>query len=360
MSRVQIGIVLALLIALGAAGLAFRLTTTEAEEERIGDVQALNEAVIDRVVIRDLAPADAQSGDAEQGIETVLWKVEDEWLVGTESHRFPTILPKMQLLLDATDQIDEAELVSRNSINHLLMGVTLDQAKVVEFWSGGQLLETFLVGDKFRTEVGGATQTPWTTANQSCFLRRDGEDAVYAVYCPRPEVFDTSQRRWSTAEIARIPAQDVESLDFVYPDEEFRLRPFGSVWVVQDGVSEEQVFENPLRDVLRQLQPVVASDFPSEEEVQGLDFDLPTATISVSPVQDATVEPFTLLFIKKGDGEYYVKLKDNPYVYLFGELESGQLLKRKSDMLTSTAFTLPPPAEEDQSGVTPGAPSSSP
>ena len=346
MNRVQIGVALVLLIALAGAGLTFRLTKTEAEEERIGGVQALNERSIDRVVIRDLSASADASGDAEVSNEVTLWKVEDEWLLGTETHRFPTILGKVQLLLEAAAEIDDAVLVSRNPINHALTGVTLGQAKGVEFWLGGQLLESFLVGDKTASEFGGVTHTPWTRSNQSCFLRRDGEDAVYAVYCPRPDVFDTSERRWYTDMIARIPSQEVESLDFAYPDESFRLRPSGSVWFVQQGESLEQAFEQPLRDVLRQIQPVTATDFPSEAEVAALDFSRPDATITATPVQDATVEPFTLLFIEKGDGGNFVKVADSPYVYVFGELESGQLLKRRSDMLTSTPFRLPPPEEE--------------
>ena len=343
MSRRQIVGVFALLVALGTVGLAFRLATSESELQLITGVEPLTEAAVDLIVIRDPeAAANADPGRGDTG-EVFLWKVEDRWLVGTESSRFPTFSDRMQALLDTADQVHEAELVARNPINHPLMGVTDEIARTVEFWGEGKLLASFLVGDKQVVESDGTTLTPWTPANRSCFFRRAGEDDVYSVFCAAPEVFETARSSWSSPIIARAPSQEIESLLFTYPDEEFRMRPFGSVWVVQDAQNQEQAVEGQVRDVLRQLQPVAASGFPTDEELQGVDFERPDVTIRASVIADASVDPFTLLFVRKGEGpEHYVKVADSPFVYLFGEQESQELLKSRSDLLTTTLPTIAP------------------
>ena len=349
MSRLQIGIVFALLVVLTVVGLVFRLTTSDAEIEKISDVQDITEDAIDRIVIRDLAAA--QDGQQTAG-DVTLWKVEGQWLVGPEDHSYRTYNPKMQRVLKAAGDIESAELVARNPVNHVGMGVSAEYAKVVEFWNGQDLIERFLVGDKAFIELGDGTPvTPWTRANQSCFVRHDGEDEVYAVHCTRDDfpplnsdVFDAIPQRWATPIIARIPSHEVESIHFTYRDEEFDLKPFGSAWVVEDELTQEQANERQVRDVLRQIQPVAASDFPSREEVEGLDFDDPDVNISFTALPQATVESFTLRLIKRGDeGEHYVNVAGEPYVYVFGSLESGQLLKRASDLSTTTTPTLSSP-----------------
>ena len=342
MSRFQIGIVFALLVVLAVVGLVFRLTTSDAEVEKISGVNALTEDEIDRIVIRDLAAP--QDGQQTAG-EVTLWKVEGGWLAGPEGHRYRTYNTKMQEILEASGNIHSAELVARNPVNHEGMGVSAEHAKVVEFWNGQDLIERFLVGDKAFIELGGRTPvTPWTRANQSCFVRLDGKDEVYSVYCSRPDVFDAISQQWATPIIARIPSHEVESIHFTYRDEEFDLKPFGSVWVVEDELTQEQANERQVRDVLRQIQPVAASDFPSREEVEGLDFDAPDVNIIFTALPEATVESFTLRLIKRGDeGEHYVNVAGEPYVYVFGSLESGQLLKRASDLSTTTTPTLSSP-----------------
>ena len=342
MSRFQIGVVFALLVVLAVVGFVLRFATSDSEVEKISAVEALTEDIIDRIVIRD--PAAAQDGQQPSEGEVTLWRVEEGWLVGLENHRYRTYSTKIQEILEAVGDIQGAELVSRNPANHQRMGVSAEHAKVVEFWNGQDLVGRFLVGDKAFIQLGNETLTPWTPANQSCFVRREGGDQVYSVYCSRPDVFDAVLQQWASPVIARIPSHEVGNIHFTYRDEEFDLRPFGSVWVVEEGPASEQANEFQVRDVLRQIQPVASSDLPTLEEVEGLDFNDPDVNIKFSALPQATVESFTLRLIKRSDeGEHYINVEGEPYVYIFGELESEQLLKRANDLLTTTRPTLSSP-----------------
>ena len=335
-SKFQIAIVAVLLVVLTIVGLVLRLTTTYPGVEKISGVATITEDSIDRIVIID---GESASFTEEQGIaggEVTLWKVNGDWLAGLEYFRYRTDGKKMQEVLTASEGIQNAELVSINQVNHEVLGVSDEHGKVVVFWNGQNLIGRFIVGDKAAIQVDEGTLNPWTPANRSCFLRREGEDEVYFVFCQRPDVFGSVLQQWISSDIAWIPSHEIEKIHFTYRDEEFVLKPFGSVWVVDGESTQEQANQDKVRDVLRQIQPVVLSDLPSPEEVQGLDFSDPDVKIMFTSLPDATADSFNLLFIKRGDdGEHYINVEGEPYVYIFSQENSVQLLKRFDDMVTA-------------------------
>ena len=338
LSRFQIAIVSVLLVVLTIVGLVLRLTTTYSEVEKISGVATITEDSIDRIVIIDQESVQSTDKQRMADGEVTLWKINDGWLAGLEYFRYRTDENKMQEILTAAEGIQKAELVSINQVNHEILGVSDEHGKVVEFWNGQNLIESFIVGDKASIQVGDRTLNPWTPVNRSCFLRREGEDEVYFVFCPSADVFGSVLQQWISSDIAWIPSHEIEKIHFTYRDEEFVLKPFGSVWVVNGESTQEQASEDKVRDVLRQIQPVSSSNLPTPEEVQGLDFRDPDVKIRFTSLPDATADSFTLLFIKNGDdGEHFINVEGEPYVYIFSTENSVQLLKRFDDMVTTTA-----------------------
>lgn len=335
-SRFQIVIVSILLVLLTVGGLVLRLTTTYPGVEKISGVATITEDLIDRIVIID---GESASFTEEQGLaggEVTLWKVNGDWLAGLQHFRYRTDGKKMQEVLTASEGIQNAELVSINQVNHEVLGVSDEHGKVVEFWNGQNLIGRFIVGDKAAIQVDEGTLNPWTPVNRSCFLRREDEVKVYFVFCERADVFGSVLQQWISSDIAWIPSHEIEKIHFTYRDEEFDLKPFGSVWVVDGDSTQEQANEHKVRDVLRQIQPVEASNLPTPEEVQGLDFSDPDVKIRFTSLPDATADSFNLLFISRGDGgEHYIKVESEPYVYVFSQENSVQLLKRFDDMVTA-------------------------
>lgn len=337
MSRFQIGILSVLLVVLTVVGLTIRLTTTDSEVEKISGVATITEDSIDRIVILDLEAIKSTGEQKVMTDEVTLWKVDGGWLAGLEHFRYRTDETKMQEILEAAEDIQNAELVSINPVNHEVLGVSADHGKMVEFWNGQNLIGRFIVGDKAMIQIDDKTLSPWTPVNQSCFLRREKDDEVYFVYCQRADVFGAVLQQWISPNIAWIPSHQIEKIHFTYRDEEFDLKPFGSVWVVDDASTQEQADQSQVRDVLRQVQPVVSSNLPAPEEIQGLDFNDPDAKIRFVALPEATVDSFTLRFIKKGDSaEHFINVEGEPYVYIFNEDNSGQLLKRFDDLVTSS------------------------
>ena len=325
----QVGVVLIALIALGLAGLGVRLFSAEPELELISGVRPITEDVVDRVVIRD------------QENETTLRKINGQWWAGSETYRYPAVQIKQDEFWEVVSRIDDAELISKNPENHALMGLTEEQGTWVEFYKGGELQEVFFVGDKVYAPLVEEEKplTPWTVQARLCYLKRQNEDKVYAVYCQFPSMFDPDHQMWSDPIVAAIPREDVESVTFSYPEGEFDLKVVRSVWVVADVVSERQASIQTVQGFLEGLEQVVTSDFTTEEDVSKLDFGKPNASIGIGTRLGATSRPVLLLFIQRefdGDGQlqgYYVKDAEKPYVYILNQEQSEKLLIRKDGFL---------------------------
>ena len=336
----HVGMVLVVLIALGVVGLALRIFSTEPDLEIISGVKPLSESSIDRVIIRDA------------GNEAILRKVDGEWWVGSDTFRYPTVELKLEEMWEVAGRIKEAELISKNPENHPLMGLTEEQGTWVEFWSGDQLKEKFLVGDKLYAPLVEEEKpiTPWTVQARLCYLKREGEDKSYAIYCQYPTQFDPDPMMWGDPIVVGIPREHVEVVTFSYPEDSFELRVVSSVWMVTDGQTEQRADVESAHELLKELEQVVTSDFPTEEEARSLDFNNPNAAIGISTRQGVTSTPSLLLFVKKivpegnpEEGTYYVKDSEKPYVYVLNPEESEKLLVSRSNL-------LPQPAPTPESG----------
>ena len=102
MSGRYVGFVLIAVIILGAAGIVFRLISTESATIKLfGDVSTLNSETVDKIVMRD----------AEQ--QTIVEKLDRQWWVGT----YPALNIRMETLWETVSRISEAQLIATNSIN---------------------------------------------------------------------------------------------------------------------------------------------------------------------------------------------------------------------------------------------------
>ena len=199
MSGKYVGFVLVVVIVLGVMGIAFRLLSTEGEGiKKLGEVSPLGPEVIDRVVMRD----------AE--LQTIVEKRGDGWWVDA----YPAIAVRLETLWETASRIGDAELVATNATNHDLMGVHPDNHTVLEFWSEGEVVERFIVGDKQFAPVGERVITPWTATVRLCYLRRPDEVEVYSLFCEFPEPFGTDSNFWRDPIVAAVPPDEIESVTF--------------------------------------------------------------------------------------------------------------------------------------------------
>ena len=326
----QVGFVFAALVVLGIAALVFRFISAEPEKIIIQDVAPLTEQSLDKVVIRN------------NEFETKIEKIEGDWLVGP----YPVQRRRFEDMWTTTEMFDEAELIATNPENHPVMGVSPENGTLVEFWNGDDLVEEFFVGDQQFAPIGEQLITPWQNFVRLCYLRDPEEDDVYGIFCDFPDRFLPDPKFWKHPLITEIPRDEVESISFRYPEEEFNLRIENSVWVVSQGGAEVgQADPEKMLELLQAVEYLVTSDFPTDDEMSRLNFDLADITMFIQVRTGAIARSARLLLLERDEGGFYVKRQGQDYSFIIDDQTAPFVLKRIQDL-------IPPPPQSDAEAST--------
>ena len=326
----QVGFVFAALVILGIAALVFRFISAEPDEILISGVAPLSEETLDKVVIRN------------NEFETVIEKLDGDWLVGP----YPVQRRRFEDMWSTTQMFDAAELIATNPENHPLMGVSPENGTLVEFWNGDDLVEEFFVGDQQFAPIGERLITPWQNFVRLCYLRNPEEDDVYGIFCDFPDRFLPDPKFWKHPLITEIPRDEVESISFRYPEEEFNLRIENSVWVVsQEGAEVGQADPEKMLELLQAVEYLVTSDFPTDDEMSRLNFDLADITIFIQVRTGAIARSARLLLLERDEGGFYVKRQGQDYAFIVDDQTAPFILKKIQDL-------IPPPPQSDAEAST--------
>ena len=189
----QVGFVLMALIAVGIAGLAFRLIAGGSDEAILEGLVQVSSEASDRVLVEgDGFRTELQRlGDAEQAA----------WLVDNQ----PVFEPWLEQFWQAVDDLYDAQLVSTNPANHERMGIVQGEAVEVSFFQDRRSLqEKFIVGE-------------WKADVRLCYVRRAGQDNTYGIPCPGGNVFEPNPDRWKNPVVTAIPPNEIAEIEFTYP-----------------------------------------------------------------------------------------------------------------------------------------------
>ena len=328
----QVGFVFAALVVLGIAALVFRFISAEPDEILLTGVAPLSEETLDMVVIRN------------NEFETRIEKVDGDWQVGP----YPVQRRRFEDMWSTTQLFDEAELIATNPENHPLMGVSPENGTLVEFWNEGDLVEEFFVGDQQFAPIGERLITPWQNYVRLCYLRNPEEDDVYGIFCDFPDRFLPDPKFWKHPLITEIPRDEVESISFRYPEEEFNLRIENSVWVVSQGGAEVgQADPEVMLELLQAVEYMVTSDFPTDDELTRLNFDLADITVFIQVRTGAISRSARLLLLERDEGGYFVKRQGQDYAFIIDDQVAPYMLKRIVNL-------IPPPPQSDAEASTSG------
>lgn len=328
----QVGFVFAALVVLGIAALVFRFISAEPDEILLTGVAPLSEETLDMVVIRN------------NEFETKIEKVDGDWQVGP----YPVQRRRFEDMWSTTQLFDEAELIATNPENHPLMGVSPENGTLVEFWNEGDLVEEFFVGDQQFAPIGERLITPWQNYVRLCYLRNPEEDDVYGIFCDFPDRFLPDPKFWKHPLITEIPRDEVESISFRYPEEEFNLRIENSVWVVSQGGAEVgQADPEVMLELLQAVEYMVTSDFPTDDELTRLNFDLADITVFIQVRTGAISRSARLLLLERDEGGYFVKRQGQDYAFIIDDQVAPYMLKRIANL-------IPPPPQSDAEASTSG------
>ena len=326
----QVGFVFAALVILGIAALVFRFISAEPDEILLTGVAPLTEETLDKVVIRN------------NEFETIIEKTDGDWQVGL----YPVQRRRFEDMWSTTQLFDEAELIATNPENHPVMGVSPENGTLVEFWNEGELIEEFFVGDQQFAPIGERVITPWQNYVRLCYLRNPEEDDVYGIFCDFPDRFLPDPKFWKHPLITEIPRDEVESISFRYPEEEFNLKIENSVWVVsQDGAEVGQADPEVMLELLQVVEYMVTSDFPTDDELARLNFDLADITMFIQVRTGAISRSARLLLLERDEGGYFVKRQGQDYAFVINEQVAPFILKRLANL-------IPPPPQSDSEAST--------
>jgi hypothetical protein len=307
----QLGFVLMALIAVGVAGLIFRIFAAGSDEIVLEGLVQVSPQASDRVLV---AGGDSQTelvrlGDAEQAS----WFVDDQ----------PVFLPRLEQFWQAVDDLYDAQLVSVNPANHPRLGVVDGESIEVSFFIGGRSLqEKFVVGE-------------WQPDVRLCYVRRAGHEETYGVPCPAGNIFDPDPDRWKNPVVTSIPPNDIREIQYTYRDEAFVLRPDEEgEWAAyaEDG-SENPIDPLALNSIIGTLQLVVASGFADDEEADRLNFAVPDAMVRVLTHEDASTPSTRLRFLRRDDLSMYLSIPTTGTVYIVDNQAVRGLLLRLSEMI---------------------------
>ncbi len=326
----QVGFVFAALVILGIAALLFRFISAEPDEILLTGVAPLTEETLDKVVIRN------------NEFETIIEKTDGDWQVGP----YPVQRRRFEDMWTTTQLFHEAELIATNPDNHPVMGVSPENGTLVEFWNQGELIEEFFVGDQQFAPIGERVITPWQNFVRLCYLRNPEEDDVYGIFCDFPDRFLPDPKFWKHPLITEIPRDEVESISFRYPEEEFNLKIENSVWVVSQGGAEVgQADPEVMLELLQAVEYMVTSDFPTDDELARLNFDLADITMFIQVRTGAISRSARLLLLERDEGGYFVKSQGQDYAFVIDEQVAPFILKRLANL-------IPPPPQSDSEAST--------
>ena len=220
----QAGIVAAAVLIVAVASVGTRSLASESGVTVIPGVDSITRERVDRVTIRDA-----------QGAVSLV-KVNSDWHVGTPAYYHAAEGFLVDRLWEAAERIDRAQLVARTEGSHVRTGVTDDGGKRVEFWGGEDLRGRFIIADD---------QSVWTDGSRLCYLRREGDNEVYGVFCARPGIFGSDVKPWYDLGALAVPREEIESLKYSYPNEEFEVRRDGTEWLMSSGGSTFRLSSRP-------------------------------------------------------------------------------------------------------------------
>ena len=301
----QVLLVLIVLIGLGIAGLVVRVVSAGSQESVLSGLLPISPDVIDGVTLRT----------GEQEVNLV--KVNDIWRAGD----FPAFDLKLVQMWSAVDKFDGAQLIATNPKNHARMGADLEQGIEVMFLLGEAVQERFIIGSQ------------WSPTVHLCYLRRQEQDKVYAVRCPMPDTFDTNLDGWRNPIVLSIPRNEVETFTIRYPDDEFVLKLVDSVPTLVADNEEGPANQLLVEFLLQVTEALIASGFASEDEAREIDFDFPDVSLLVRTREDSQYPTTRVIFVKRPDGDYYVKNTSTRTVFIVEGAVVDTVLRPREEFL---------------------------
>jgi len=308
----QVGYVLMALIAVGLAGLVFRIFAAGSDEITLRGLVQVSSEASDKILIHDRESETetelVRLGASDTGFA---WFVEDQ----------PIFAPRLEQFWIAVSDLYDAQLVATKPASHSRLGIADGQGiEISFFFDRRSLQEKFIVGD-------------WTPEVRLCYVRRAGKDEVFGIPCPQGNIFDADPDSWKDPIAAAIQPGDIARVEFTYPDQQFTLAVSAEgEWFVESESGQVDA-ANPfaVNSVLNTLQLLLSTGFATEDEASKLDFAAPDAMLRIVTNEEATAPTTRLRFLDRDDATVYLAIPSRSTVFIMDRRFVGRLLLKKED-----------------------------
>jgi hypothetical protein len=218
-------------------------------------------------------------------------------------------------LTRALGQASVGNLVGRNPENHERLGVSETAGRTVTVYPRDAAPISFILGEQ--TQV----------LNQS-YVRRPEEDEVYTLQGSLVTLVSRGPDDWRDKSILSAAREDIQRLEYEYPEESFALEVTPTGWTVEpSGATADASFVN---STISQLAGLRAIGFATDSVTSTLAWDSLTAELRVLGPGDFVLGE--LVFMKREEEQgvgYYVRRAGSPVVYTLSTFSGDQILKRE-------------------------------
>lgn len=225
-----------------------------------------------------------------------------------------------ETLQNALQDARVGQLVSRNPENHDRLGVAEGQGHLARFYVGDTARLSLILGDA----AGGFGDA---------YVRRAGDDEVHVLEGTLVNLLRRGVEDWRNKEILATAREDVQAIEFAYPEETFRAVRDSAAWRLEPGGVE--VRSDAIAPLLSQLVNLRALGFAADSVADGLDWTAATARVRV--VGPGGSDLAELSFLAREENGYFARRSDKPVVYTVSQFTGDQILKKRDELIADGA-----------------------
>ncbi len=195
--------------------------------------------------------------------------IERRWYLRDTRNRLADSMA-VKNVLDAAVEMKAGTVVSQNPERRQEFMVDSLNGNLVQFYSGERLLSQIIIG-KMSPDFS------------SSYVRIPGTSEVYLAPGQLSFNFSRQRAQWLDRTILSLHPENIDEVDFIYPDRAYRIRRDSNRWLVAKKPYTDAVETDSLKTVafLNRLSRLSANEFPTADESGSINFQTPLLTLRI-------------------------------------------------------------------------------
>lgn len=228
----------------------------------------------------------------------------NEWVIeGSPEYKADPVA--VGTLLNEAAKLSVRSIISSRAEKHHLFAVDTAGTRITFGLSSGEPV-TCIIGKS----APGFTEV---------YARREGSNDVVLVHAAISYSAKRSLTEWRDRTIVRVPRDQIREIDFAYGDTTFTVAWKDSLWTVNGEPAQEWA----VNSLVSTLSDLKADEF----------LDTPPASLRKAAATITFAGISLHFFLPRGSDKYLVHSSASPQWYQLESWRSGQVLKRKKDLL---------------------------